>query len=230
MKFIREELIEGAKRAEGLTVIIDVFRAFTLEAYLFAAGVKETHPIGGLEAAFQMKREHPDWLLFGERGGAKVEGCDYGNSPLEIENENLTGKTVIHSTSAGTQGIVNAVHAQEIITGSLVNADAIASYIRRKNPEVVTTVAMGKAGLKPVDEDRICAEYIEAKVLGKPFDMEEAKRRLSAAGAQFFDPAQAQYPEPDFGLCTKFGIFPFVIGVSGKNGMYTGKVIYRDKA
>ena len=28
------ELIEGAKKAEGLTVIIDVFRAFSLECYL----------------------------------------------------------------------------------------------------------------------------------------------------------------------------------------------------
>ena len=30
------ELIEGAKKAEGLTVIIDVFRAFSLECYLYA--------------------------------------------------------------------------------------------------------------------------------------------------------------------------------------------------
>ena len=32
------ELIEGAKKAEGLTVIIDVFRAFSLECYLYARG------------------------------------------------------------------------------------------------------------------------------------------------------------------------------------------------
>ena len=30
------ELIEGAKKAEGVTVIIDVFRAFSLECYLYA--------------------------------------------------------------------------------------------------------------------------------------------------------------------------------------------------
>lgn len=32
------ELVEGARRARGLTVVIDVFRAFTLECYLFAQG------------------------------------------------------------------------------------------------------------------------------------------------------------------------------------------------
>ena len=30
------QLIEGAKAARGLTVIIDVFRAFSVEAFLFA--------------------------------------------------------------------------------------------------------------------------------------------------------------------------------------------------
>lgn len=33
-------LLEGAKKAEGLTVVIDVFRAFTLEAYMYAADRK----------------------------------------------------------------------------------------------------------------------------------------------------------------------------------------------
>ena len=34
-------LIEGAERAEGLTVVIDVFRAFSMECYLYAAGAEE---------------------------------------------------------------------------------------------------------------------------------------------------------------------------------------------
>ena len=39
-------LIEGAKQATGLTVIIDVFRAFSLECYLYDMDVKQIHPIG----------------------------------------------------------------------------------------------------------------------------------------------------------------------------------------
>ena len=105
------ECIEGAKKAKGLTVIIDVFRAFSLEAYLFSKGVKRIIPIGQLEIAFQLKKEHPDWVLFGEREGKQVEGCDLGNSPSQIETIDLKGKTCIHTTSAGTQGIVNAKHA-----------------------------------------------------------------------------------------------------------------------
>ena len=35
-------LIEGAKQADGLVVIIDVFRAFSMECYLYAFGARRT--------------------------------------------------------------------------------------------------------------------------------------------------------------------------------------------
>jgi 2-phosphosulfolactate phosphatase len=157
------ELIEGAKRAEGLTVIIDVFRAFTTECYCFDGGAVKSYPIGSMEAAFALKKAHPDWVLLGERGGAKVEGCDLGNSPWDASNYDFRGKTMIHSTSAGTLGIVNAANARasEIVTGSLVNARAVCEYIRLRDPEVVSLVAMGKAGLSPVPEDLLAARYMQ---------------------------------------------------------------------
>ena len=74
-------LIEGAKQAEGLTVIIDVFRAFSLECYLYDMGVKEIRPIGTIGDAFELRNRIPDSILVGERGGKKCEGFDYGNSP-----------------------------------------------------------------------------------------------------------------------------------------------------
>ena len=45
-------LIEGARAAEGLTVIIDVFRAFSLECYLYAMGAGEVRPVGTIEETF----------------------------------------------------------------------------------------------------------------------------------------------------------------------------------
>ena len=41
-------LIEGAKKATGLTVIMDVFRAFSLECYLYNMGVSLIRPVGTL--------------------------------------------------------------------------------------------------------------------------------------------------------------------------------------
>ena len=48
-------LLTGAKEATGLTVIIDVFRAFSLEAYLFSQGAEVIYPIGSIEKALELK-------------------------------------------------------------------------------------------------------------------------------------------------------------------------------
>ena len=212
------ELIEGAKKAEGLTVIIDVFRAFTTECYCFAGGAVKSYPIGSMEDAFALKREHPDWVLLGERGGAKVEGCDLGNSPWDAMNYDFRGKTMIHSTSAGTQGIVNAARASatQIITGSLVNAKAICDYIRAQNPEMVSLVAMGKAGVTSVPEDLLAADYMRALLEDdRSYDIDGRIEYLKDhGGEQFFDPALAHiFPREDYPLCVALNRFGFILRV-----------------
>ena len=211
------ELIEGAKQAEGLTVVIDVFRAFTTECYCFAGGAEVCYPIGSMEDAFALKAAHPDWVLLGERGGSKVEGSDLGNSPWDASRYDFQGKTMIHSTSAGTQGIVNAARANatEILTGSLVNARATAEYIRAKAPRTVSLVAMGKAGVIPIPEDRLAADYIRALLEGTPYDIDAKIDYLKDhGGEQFFDPALAHiFPREDYPLCVAYDRFPFVLRV-----------------
>ena len=123
------DLIEGAKQARGLTVIIDVFRAFSTACYVVRNGASEIIPVGDVELAYQLKEENSDCVLMGERKGKILPGFDYGNSPTEIEAIDFSGKTIIQTTSAGTQGFANAKEADELISGSFVNAGAIVSYI-----------------------------------------------------------------------------------------------------
>ena len=124
---------------------------------------------------------------------------------------------MIHSTSAGTQGIAAAAKAgaEEIVTGSLVNAKAVAAYIRFRNPSVVSIVAMGKAGLTSTNEDLICARYIEALLKGEAYDIDGKIAWLRNHGAeQFFDPAQADFfPTEDYPLCVAHDRFNFVLRV-----------------
>lgn len=221
------ELIEGAKAARGLTVIIDVFRAMTVEAYVIANGASDLIPMGSLDAAYTYREAHPDTILIGEREGKKCPGFDFGNSPYGIKDYDFTGKTVVHTTSAGTQGIANAVHADEILTGSLVNASAIADYILASGAKEVSLVCMGLAGLEPTAEDTLCARYIKSLVEGTPIDLvagiEECKR---TSGAKFFDPTmQEVFPEADFHLCVEANKFDFVMHVEqGTDGlMHTAK-------
>lgn len=207
-------LIEGAKQAKGLTVIIDVFRAFSLECYLHDMDVKEIRPVGTIEEAFSLRDRIQNSVLVGERHGKKCDGFDFGNSPSSIMKNDVAGKTIIHTTSAGTQGIVNAAGASEIITGSLVNAKAVAKYIMTQQPEIVSLVCMGNGGIKPAAEDELCAAYIKSILEGKEFpDFEQKVSDLKIhGGAHFFDQfSQHIFPEADFWMCIDYDRFPFVI-------------------
>ena len=169
------------------------------------------------------------WCLNkGERGGKKCDGFDFGNSPSTVSGERLKGNIAIHTTSAGTQGIVNALGAEEIITGSLVNARAIAEYIKAKNPQEVSLVAMGTGGTRPNPEDELCALYIKSLLENAPLpDMAQRVADLRQHGGEhFFDPQrQDVFPEEDFHFCVQYDRFPFVIRVERDElGFITRKI------
>ncbi len=205
--------IEGARKARGLTVIIDVFRAFSLECYLFDAGVKCILPVGDIEVARALKVQNPAYILAGEREGRKLPDFDLGNAPSEVKGHRFDGKTVVHTTGAGTQGIANATGADEILGCSLVNAAATARYIRRSKADEVSLVCMGWAGVRETEEDTLCARYIESLLNGTALDMEaELLAVRQGEGAKFFDPAQQDvFPAADFACCTAVDAFDFVL-------------------
>lgn len=217
------ELIEGARQATGLTVIIDVFRAMTVEAYLLHNGVARLIPIGSIDAAYAYKKSHPETLLIGERGGKICDGFDFGNSPSAIKDVDFTGKTAVHTTSAGTQGIVNATQASQILLGSFVNAKATAAYIKKKNPDNVSLVCMGLEGKESTREDTLCAEYLKSLLDGSTINLqtgfEECKK---TSGAKFFDEAQKRvFPTEDFYLSLETDIFDFVMCIEkDADGMF----------
>jgi 2-phosphosulfolactate phosphatase len=222
-------LIEGARQADGLAVIIDVFRAFSMECWLYALGAKEVRPVGSIEDTFAWREKDPGCILVGERQGKKIDGCDLGNSPSSISREMILGKRIIHTTSAGTQGIVNATHAEEILTGSFVNAKATAEYIRGKAPEKVSLVCMGKGGLEPAEEDELCAVYLRSLLTGQEMpDIEEKLKALAwGGGRHFFDPAlQHIFPEADFRMCIDRDRFDFVLRIEkDQDGLVTKMVL-----
>jgi hypothetical protein len=55
-------LIEGAKQARGLTVIIDVFRAFSTACYAVRNGAVGILPVGDIDVAYRLKKENPDFF------------------------------------------------------------------------------------------------------------------------------------------------------------------------
>ena len=209
------QILDGARKAKGLTVIIDVFRAFSTSCYIFAAGAEKIIPVEHTADAFKLKETLNGAVMMGERHERKVPGFDFGNSPSHILNQDFNGKTIIMTTSSGTKGIANASQADEIITGSFVNAGAVIAYIRAKNPEVVSLVCMGYEGHTPTQEDTFYAEYVRDCLLGKDVDFEQMKQTLRTGdGARLLDPLNHEWsPATDFDLCLDLDRFDFVLAV-----------------
>jgi 2-phosphosulfolactate phosphatase len=193
-----------------------VFRAFSVACYAYARGAKRVIPVAELEAALSLKRDHPDYLTIGERGGKKVAGFDFGNSPTEISEVDVRGRTIVHTTSAGTQGLTNASQADVVLTGSLVNAAAICEYITSLKPERVSIVRMGRAAKERSAEDDLCAEVLRGRLSGEGYDVSDVREKLRDchAAKMFFDPQATWAPEGDFNLCTDVDRFGFVLRLS----------------
>ncbi|MFA9389386.1 MAG: 2-phosphosulfolactate phosphatase [Prolixibacteraceae bacterium] len=222
MNISKLQLLEGARNAKGLTIVIDVFRAFSVECYLMHNGAARIYPVASVEQAYSLKKKHPDYVLIGERHEKICEGFDFGNSPSHILNTDFSGKTIIHTTSSGTQGIDLATKASEILTGSFVNASAIVRYIQNSGLEHVSLVSMGYEGKYTTDEDEFCALYIENELCGKESNLGEMVEILKHGdGARLLDPKNHEHsPASDFNLCLDFNRFNFVLRiVKDQNGL-----------
>ena len=138
-----DSLLRGAQEAEGTAIIIDVFRAFTTAAIAFSRGVEKIVLVAEIEEALQLRKAGVGQICMGEVAGMRPEGFDYGNSPYELSQADVSGKTLIQSTRAGTVGVAAAVRADQIYVGSLVIADATVKAINRDSPDIVSIVAMG---------------------------------------------------------------------------------------
>jgi len=216
MELIRTRLAEGARSARGVAVIIDVFRAFTCEPVLISLGVQKLILEPDPERCRSMKTGDRV-LLLGEVNERPVPGFDAGNSPHEILSLGrafFQGTTVVHRTTAGVTGAAHAArNAEEVLLCSYVTAGAVARYIRRKNPSLVTLVAMGTRTLEPAPEDEACADYLEHLLTGAAYDHFQAVTRVLAheQARKFLYGGIPYLPREDPVYCLQRDVFDFVL-------------------
>lgn len=129
-------------------VIIDILRATSCMTTAFAHGISSITPFAKLEDCITMKAK--GYLTAGERDGKKVDGFDLGNSPFEYMDENLKGKKIAFTTTNGTQAIIKAIEAREIIIGSFLNLSAITNHLLEGKNNVLLVCAgwKGKVNLE----------------------------------------------------------------------------------
>jgi 2-phosphosulfolactate phosphatase len=98
-------------------------------------------------------------LRAGERGGAKVPGCDLGNSPLDCTSEVVGGRRLFISTTNGTRCLKRIESAETVLTAALINRAAVVNTLLAHQPETVWIVGSGWEGSFSL-EDTVCAGAI----------------------------------------------------------------------
>ena len=129
-----DSLYRGAREARGTVVIIDVFRAFTTGAVAFSRGARKIVLVAEVDEALSLRDRGVGEICMGEVDGKRPDGFDFGNSPYEMQDADVAGKTLIQSTRAGTVGMSAAVNASQIYAGSFAIAGATVKAINRDGP------------------------------------------------------------------------------------------------
>ena len=219
--------VRDAREAEGTVIIIDVFRAFTTAAIAFDRGVREITLVAEAEDALVLHRRGVGDLLMGEVGGERPDGFDFGNSPFEVSQAELDGKTLVQSTRAGTVGVAAAAKADTIYLGSFVVAQATVDAILKDNPSLVTIIAMGDQGIVRSDEDEHCGIYLRNLLEGRHPDPDALRSLIMQGGAtqKFFDDTQPQYHPKDVELALQVSKYPFAMKVTREDGQLVARKV-----
>lgn len=124
----------------GKTVIVlDIFRCTSSIVTALANGCKEVVPVRSPLEAKETAAKYAAGtvVLAGEIKGAKIDNFDLGNSPLEFSQEAIRDKTVILSTTNGTEAIKASKPAKNIIIGSFLNVSAACSRAVTYHKDIV---------------------------------------------------------------------------------------------
>jgi len=142
-------------------IAIDVLRATTTMVTALAAGAEAVQVFSDLDQLIQVSE---DWapdkrIRAGERGGAQVDGFDFGNSPLACTPDVVKGRRLFISTTNGTRALQRVQSASTVLAAALINRQAVVDYVLKHNPQSIWIVGSGWEGSFAL-EDTVCAGAI----------------------------------------------------------------------
>jgi 2-phosphosulfolactate phosphatase len=149
--------------------VIDILRATTTMCAAMSNGAKAIIPVSSTEEALRLAQTigSKDVLLSGERNCVRIPGFHLGNSPLEMKQETVRGKTIILTTSNGTEALLSCHGAGAIFLAAAANLSSTAERGREalEANQRVLIVCAGRTGGFALD-DAYCAGRLVAALLG----------------------------------------------------------------
>ncbi len=129
------ELFSLFEHHHKIVVIIDVMRATSAICSAFENGVKKIIPVSTVAEANEYQKK--GYLIAGERDGFKLEQFDFGNSPHDFNNPIIKDKTLVLTTTNGTNACNLAKNAKQVLIGAFSNLSALNNYIEQQNLDVL---------------------------------------------------------------------------------------------
>jgi 2-phosphosulfolactate phosphatase len=146
-------MVNAARLAGGVAVVVDVLRATTSIVYALAAGCRSIRPVAEVDEARRLAEGHPPgtFLLAGERDGRPLPGFDFGNSPGEFTADRCRGATLVLTTTNGTRALLIAAAAERVLVGSFANFSSVCEQLVRE-PRPIHIVCAGELGAVSLED------------------------------------------------------------------------------
>lgn len=120
---------------ESIVVIIDILRATSAICTAFEHGAEKIIPVASVEEAREWKSK--GFLTGAERDAIPLPGFDFGNSPFSYMGDAVKGKTIVITTTNGTQAIEAAKDAYKVVIGSFLNISALSNWLLSEKRNVL---------------------------------------------------------------------------------------------
>jgi 2-phosphosulfolactate phosphatase len=148
-----------------VVAVIDVLRASTSIATALGNGARAVIPLESPDDVVTRAKtlERSDVLLAGERKMLPVPGFDLGNSPLEFKRAVVEGKTILLTTTNGTQAITAAQQgARDVVVASYVNYTAVLTMLRTalRGGNDITIVCAGRDRQFSLEDAGCAGRYV----------------------------------------------------------------------
>lgn len=137
-----------------VVVVIDVLRATNVIIEGLTNGAKEFIPVETVKEALDYRAKDSKVLLGGERDGVLIGGFDLDNSPFSYTKDKVAGKTIVMTTTNGTQALRGVVSADKVFIASFRNIASVAQALL-KYPELVIVCSGSEKRISL--EDSLCA-------------------------------------------------------------------------
>lgn len=134
-----------------VAVVVDMLRASSTIIAALNNGAATIAPMPNIEQCIAIRSANRDILLGGERHADKIQGFDFGNSPLEYTKSKVSGKNIVLCTSNGSKAIKSADYTKKIIIGALINVTAVAKKLLKLKSDVAIICA-GTDGKFSIDD------------------------------------------------------------------------------